>query len=111
MLNDDLADRPRHLTQAKRVTALWVGSALVIAGILLARSTGSAPEVDDGGIVYVYFPSICERPGDPDDCHEIPRSSRPSFESMEACSAHADAELRQEHDPRLMASCLRQREG
>jgi hypothetical protein len=30
---------------------------------------------------------------------------------MAACSAHADAELRIENNPRIMASCMRQREG
>ena len=90
---------------------LSFGVALAVATVLLTHRDGPTPDPDGPGVVYVYFPSLCAEPGDPSDCHEISRPPRPSFDSMAACSAHADAELRQEHNPRLMASCMRQREG
>jgi len=90
---------------------LSVGVSLAVASVLLAHRFRPALDADGLGVVYVYFPSLCAKAGDPGDCHEIPRSSRPSFESMAACSAHADAELRIENNPRIMASCMRQREG
>jgi len=90
---------------------LSLGAALAVSIVLAAQRSGSTLNVEGQGIVYVYFPSLCAAPRDSRDCHEIPRTSRPSFESMAACSAHADAELRQEQNPRLMASCMKQREG
>jgi hypothetical protein len=90
---------------------LSVGMSLAVAGVLLAHRYRRPLDADGPGVVYVYFPSLCAKPGDPSDCREIPRAARPSFESMAACSAHADAELRLENNPRIMASCMRQREG
>ena len=89
---------------------LSIGAALAVTSVLIAERSGPAPNPEGVGVVYVYFPSLCAAPGDPRDCHEIPRPSRPSFSSMAACSAHADDELRQEQNPRLMASCMKQRE-
>jgi hypothetical protein len=89
---------------------LSFGAALSVASVLMTHQSGSTPNLEGQGIVYVYFPSLCAAPGDSSDCHEIARPVRPSFESMAACSAFADAELRQEHNPRLMASCMKQRE-
>jgi hypothetical protein len=89
---------------------LAFGAALTVAGVLVTQSSGSTVDPLNAGVVYVYFPSLCAAPGDSNDCREIPQPKRPSFESMEACSAHADVELRRDHDPRVMASCMRQRE-
>ena len=89
---------------------LAFGAALAVAGVLGSQSSGSAQSAENAGVVFVYFPSLCAAPGDSRDCREIPQPKRPSFDSMAACSAHADAELRQVHDPRVMASCMRQRE-
>ena len=89
---------------------LSFGVALTVTGVLVTRTSGPAPNLEGTGVVYVYFPSLCAKPGDSGDCHEIPQPSRPSFDSMAACSAHADLELRHEHNPRVMASCMKERE-
>jgi hypothetical protein len=94
-----------------RRVCLSFGLALAVACLLAAKRAGPTPDPDGIGIVYVYFPSLCAAPGDASDCHEIQQVSRPSFTSMEACLAHADDELSQAHNPRVMASCMKQREG
>jgi len=90
---------------------LSLAVAMAVTGILVAHRGEPASNPDGPGVVYVYFPSLCATPGDPADCHELPRPDRPSFQSMEACSAHANAELRRENNPKLMASCMRRQEG
>jgi hypothetical protein len=90
---------------------LSFGLALVVAGGLVAQRSGPAPELEGPGIVYVYYPSLCVTPGDSSDCKEISRGARPSFLTMADCMAHADIALREEHNPRVMASCLKEREG
>jgi len=91
---------------------LSVGLALAVATVLVTHRGGApASEPDGTGVIYVYFPSLCAKPGDPSDCHEIPRPERPGFASMKACWAYADVQLRREHNPRLMGSCMKQREG
>lgn len=89
---------------------LSIGAALSIATVLGVQRNGPVPTPGGAGAVYVYFPSLCEKPGDATRCEEIRRPDRPSFESMEKCTAHADDELKQANNPRMMASCLRQRE-
>ena len=89
---------------------LSFGAALTVASVLVSHRAGPAPNLEGAGIVFVYFPSLCEAPGDARRCEEIRRPNRPSFESMAACSAFADIELNREHNPRLMASCMKQRE-
>ena len=84
---------------------------LAVASVLLTHRGGPAPNLDTAGIVFVYFPSLCEAPGDPGHCQEIPRPGRPAFHSMAECSAYANGQLRLENNPKLMASCLEQREG
>jgi hypothetical protein len=90
---------------------LSFGVTLAVASVLLEQRSGPAPNPEGAGIVYVYFSSLCAMPGDASDCHEIPQPKRPSFGSMAACSAHADVELQMAHNPRVMASCMKQREG
>jgi hypothetical protein len=94
-----------------RRLCLSIGVSLAVASVLVAHRSGPGPDEDGPGVVYVYFPSLCAKAGDPSDCQEIERPVRPSFESMAACSAHADVQLRLENNPRIMASCMRQREG
>ena len=89
---------------------LGFGAALAFAGVLVAQRDGPTPSLEGRGVVYVYFPSLCAAPGDTRDCKEIHQPARPSFESMAACSMHADDELKREHNPRLLASCMRVRE-
>jgi hypothetical protein len=89
---------------------LSFGAALAVASVLVTHRAGPVPNPEGTGVVYVYFPSLCAAPGDPSDCHEVPLPVRPSFESMAACSAYADVQLRHEQNPRVMASCMRQRE-
>lgn len=89
---------------------LSLAAALAIASLLAMHRGGAAPEPVEHGVVFVYFPSLCAAPGDPRDCHEIRRLARPAFASMAACSAFADRQLHAEHNPRLMASCMKERE-
>ncbi len=87
---------------------LSFGAALTVTSVLVAHRDVPEPDID--GVVYVYFPSLCAAPGDARDCHELPRSARPGFGSMAACFTHADVDLARANDPRVLASCLRERE-
>jgi len=89
---------------------LGIGAALAFASVLGAQRSGPTPSEEGQGVVYVYFSSLCAAPGDARDCQEVPQTVRPSFESMAACGAHANGVLSQEHNPRLLASCMRVRE-
>jgi hypothetical protein len=89
---------------------LGVGAALTLAGVMVSHRTGPEPSQKGEGVVYVYFSSLCSAAGDSSDCQKLPQTYRPAFESMAACSAYADVELGREHNPKLMASCLRLRE-
>jgi hypothetical protein len=115
MQNDASADWRRPVRRIRRTLSLRfclsLGAALAVTSVLLTHRTAPSPDLAGGGIVFVYFPSLCAEPGNAKDCREIPAPTRPSFDSMAACSAHANAQLKQEHDPRLMGSCLMQREG
>ena len=92
-------------------SCLGFGVALVVAAVLVTHRGSPAPSPEGDGVVFVYFPSLCAAPGDASDCQEIPRPARPAFSTMAECSAYADVELRRENNPRLMASCMKQREG
>jgi len=89
---------------------LSFGAALAVATTLVTHRGQPVANIEGPGIVYVYFPSLCAAPGDASDCHEIRQSARPAFESMAACSAYADVQLRTENNPKLLASCMKQRE-
>jgi hypothetical protein len=93
-----------------RRLCLSIGAALTVASVLVTQRAGPAPDLVGAGVVYVYFPSLCAAPGDARDCREIPRPARPAFDTMASCSAYADVELRREGNPRVMASCMRERE-
>jgi hypothetical protein len=90
---------------------LSLGAALAVTAVLVTHRDGPAPKGDGAGVVFVYFPSLCAAPGNSSDCHEIRRPVRPAFGSMAACSAYADEQLRRENNPKMMASCMKQREG
>ncbi len=90
---------------------LAFAGAVVVATVLVTHRGGPAPSPEGDGVIFVYFPSLCAAPGDASNCREIPRPERPAFGSMAACSAYADTQLRQENNPRIMASCMKQREG
>jgi hypothetical protein len=85
--------------------------ALIVAAVLLTHRGRPAPSLQGDGVVFVYFPSLCAAPRDSSNCREIPGPARPAFSTMAACSAYADVQLRRENNPRLMASCMKQREG
>jgi hypothetical protein len=110
-----IADEWRIVVSIKRIMnlrfCLSFGLVLAVTTVLVTHRGAPAGDLEGPGIVYVYFPSMCAAPGDPRDCREIPRPARPSFDSMAACSAYADVELQNAHDPRVMASCMKQREG
>lgn len=99
----------RHIMTPRFCLAF--GGALVVAAVLATHRGGPAPSPEGDGVVFVYFPSLCAAPGDATHCREIPQPSRPAFSSMAACSAYADVQLRLENNPRVMASCMKQREG
>jgi len=90
---------------------LSLGAAVAVASVLVTQRVGSAPDLEGPGIVYVYFPSLCAQPGDSRDCRELPQPVRPGFTDMATCMAHAGSVLRQEPNPRVMASCMKVREG
>jgi len=90
---------------------LSIGAALAVASVLVTHRGEPAADPQGKGIVFVYFPSLCAAAHDARDCHEISRPERPGFESMAACSAYANMELRRESNPRIMASCMQEREG
>jgi hypothetical protein len=91
--------------------SLSLGAAMAVASVLVTHRGAPAESVEGPGVVFVYFPSLCAAPGDSRDCHEMPRPVRPAFDSMAACSAYADVELRKANDPKQMASCMKQREA
>ncbi len=101
--------RIRHLL-TKRF-CLSFGVTVAVATVLVTHRGRPAPTPEGDGVVFVYFPSLCADPGDASNCREIRRPARPAFSTMAACSAYADVQLRQENNPRLMASCMKQREG
>jgi len=99
----------RHILNKRFCLAFVV--TLAVAAVLVTHRGRPAPNPEGDGVVFVYFPSLCANPGDASNCREIPRPARPAFSTMAACSAYADVQLRQENNPRLMASCMKQREG
>lgn len=90
---------------------LSFGAAATVASVLVTQHTGAVPNLEGEGIVYVYFPSLCAAPGDARDCREIAQPARPAFASMDACWVHADAELSRAGNPRVLASCQKERES
>jgi hypothetical protein len=88
---------------------LLLGGVSVIVGFLLfghvARSRPS-----DSKVVWVYYTSLCETPGDSTTCTEEKQVARRAFDSVEACAAYRDIDLGHFNNPRLMGSCLRQHE-
>ena len=86
-------------------------AALSVAGMAMAQRDGQPANLDGAGVVFVYYPSICTSAGKPENCKELPQPSRPAFESMAACSAHAEIELGRSGDPKLMATCMKLRES
>lgn len=89
---------------------LSFGAALAVASVLVTHRGTPVATPGGEGVVYVYFPSLCAADGDSRECRELPQSERPAFGSMAACSAYADVQLRRENNPKLMASCMKQRE-
>lgn len=90
---------------------LTFAATVVVAAVLVTHRSRPTPNPEADGVVFVYFPSLCANPGDASNCREIPGPARPAFSTMAACSAYADVQLRHENNPRLMASCMKQREG
>ena len=88
------------------------GAALTVASVLLShREVAARDAAAEAAVVFVYFPSLCATPLDASDCRELPQSARPAFGSMAACFAYADRELARVQDPRVLASCLKQKEA
>jgi len=100
-----------RLRSLLRPAALLFGTGVLAVTGLLAMGHTSAPPPADEGVVWVYFESMCENPGDSSVCTEIVTPIRQAFGSMEACGEHRDRALAAANDPRLMGSCLRQHEA
>jgi hypothetical protein len=94
-----------------RPAALLFGTGVLSVTGLLVMGHTAAPSPPDEGVVWVYFESVCARPGDSSDCTEIKTPVRRSFDSFEACDAYGDKALAEANDPRRLASCLRQHEA
>jgi hypothetical protein len=82
-----------------------------VALVLLTHRSGPEGNQKQEGVVYVYFPSLCDAPGAFEECHEVLGASRPAFESMGACATYANGELRRQNNPKLIANCVWRREG
>lgn len=92
-------------------TLMLLGAgALTVTGVLSMGHTAAVP-AEAEGIVWVYYTSVCARPGDASDCKEVVSPARRSFENLEACSAFRDKDLAEAGNPRLLGSCLKQREA
>jgi hypothetical protein len=86
--------------------------ALVAAvGYAAADTQPRTPNMVHQDAIWVYFASICAQPGDASDCRPIEGAPRTVFGSHDACADHRDAELARAANPRLLGSCLRQREA
>jgi hypothetical protein len=68
------------------------------------------PHQDDG-VVWVYVSALCASPGDSRDCQWNGQATIRNFRTRDACAAYLDADLSRAGNPRLMGSCLRQREA
>jgi len=90
---------------------LPIGGAAAILGVLTLSPQPPTSMPTSVGIVWVYYASMCAAPGDSSDCQIIKVPVRPQFVTQEECATHRDAELSQHANPRLMGSCLRQREA
>ena len=90
---------------------LPIGGAAAILGVLTLSPQPATSMPTSVGIVWVYYASMCATPGDSSDCQIIKVPVRPQFVTQEECATHRDAELSQHANPRLMGSCLRQREA
>lgn len=84
--------------------------AAAVAGFLAYGHTVSTPAANDR-VIWVYYTSLCVRPGDASECTEVKQSVRRAFDSLETCSAYRDADLRQAGNPRLLGNCQRQHEA
>jgi len=85
--------------------------AVALVGVFALGQGPSVQPQSDVGAVWVYFTSLCAKAGDASDCAEVKTETRPSFGSLEACSLHRDQDLSKNSNPRLLGSCLRQREA
>jgi hypothetical protein len=90
---------------------LPIGGAAALLGVLTLSPQPPTSMPTSVGIVWVYYASLCTNPGDSSDCQIITVPARPQFVTQEDCAAHRDAELSRHSNPRLMGSCLRQREA
>lgn len=87
-----------------------LGVTAVVSVLAMGHGVPS-PFADQDKIIWVYYTSLCANAGDSSDCKLVTGSERPAFESHDACSSFRDADLGREHNPRLMGSCLKQREA
>lgn len=93
---------------------ILLGAALSFAAFLTSHA--GSPKPISMGEIYVYYPSICDAAGDSSHCNPIQLPSGEhavwqSFPNMEACVAHADADLKAANDPKRMGSCEKMRES
>ena len=94
----------------KARSLLLLGGGITVAGCLAYGQVARSSPADDS-IIWVYYTSLCETPGDSRSCTEIRQSVRRAFENEQACSAYRDIDLSRADNPRLLGSCLRQHEA
>ena len=85
--------------------------AVSMATWLATAVSHRTPQRQDDGVVWVYVSALCASPGDASDCQPNGPAAIRTFGTREACAAYLDADLRRAGNPRLMGSCLRQREA
>lgn len=85
---------------------LLIGGGFALADVQPRTAITISPDA-----VWVYYTSLCARPGDASECTPVQTVRRPSFESHQACAAHRDEDLGREANPRLMGSCQKQHEA
>jgi hypothetical protein len=94
-----------------RFVTLLAGSGLLSLAGIVSAALSTPSTIPERSIVWVYYTSLCEKPLDTSNCRQIPQPVRPAFNSLEACSAYREADLAAARNPRLLGSCLKQREA
>jgi hypothetical protein len=82
-----------------------------VVSVLAMGHKAPTPPADHEDVVWVYYTSLCAKPGDAGDCRIVSTPQRESFPTHEACAVYRDADLGREHNARLMGSCLKQHEA
>ncbi len=78
---------------------------------LLASGRAEMPQPPtDQGIVWVYYASMCAKPGDASDC-KVVTGTRVGFSTPDACDAYRNDALARAANPRLLGFCAKEHEA